>query len=161
MMNIISIVLFYVLLPYQAPAKKIPAGAVHFPVTADQVVREKSNPATIAGKWYLVAVLPSDTAAGKIPYLNFDLSNNRFTGNTGCNTMKGSFQHSGLSLVFQRQIVMTKRACLGYNETAFMDNLLKVDHYKIENGVLILMSGDAPLSKWTRKPVRASAVLKT
>ena len=47
--------------------------------------------ATIAGSWYLVPVLSSDTAAGKIPTLNFDLATGRFSGNNGCNKMSGSF----------------------------------------------------------------------
>ena len=46
---------------------------------------------TIGGSWYLVPVLSSDTAAGKLPTLNFELATGRFSGNTGCNEMSGSF----------------------------------------------------------------------
>ena len=35
---------------------------------------------TLAGKWVLQPVLPSDTAAGRVPVLNFNLKTKRFTG---------------------------------------------------------------------------------
>lgn len=106
---------------------------------------------TIAGHWVLQPVLSSDTAAGKIPTLNFNLATKKFTGNTGCNDMSGNFLVSGDSLSFNEQIVTTRKACEGYNEKAFIDNLTKTNHYKIEDGVLQLMHDQTILSKWTRK----------
>jgi len=106
---------------------------------------------TIAGIWVLQPVLASDTAAGRIPQLNFNLVTKKFTGNTGCNDMSGNFFIRTDSLSFNEQIITTRKACEGYNEKAFINNLTKTNRYKIVDGVLQLMSDQTILSKWTRK----------
>src|ERR1700724_3450050 len=55
---------------------------------------------TLNGEWFLQVVLPSDRTTGKTLTLVFNLSKGTFTGNTGCNTMSGSFKTRGGSLVF-------------------------------------------------------------
>ena len=109
------------------------------------------KPATLDGAWQLQPALPSDTAAGKIPTLVFDLTSQKFQGNSGCNNMGGSFITSGDSLSFNEQIMMTKMACPGYNETGFIQSLTKTNRYKIQEGVLQLMHEQTILSKWIRK----------
>lgn len=106
---------------------------------------------TLAGMWVLQPVLASDTASGRLPSLTFDLTSKKFMGNTGCNSMSGHFFLHGDSLAFTEQMVMTRKACEGYNEKAFIDNLSKTNRYKIVDGVLQLMSDQTILSKWTRK----------
>ena len=103
-----------------------------------------------AGNWKLMPVLASDTAAGKIPEINFDLKTNRFSGNSGCNAMSGTFILKQDGLVFNQNIITTKMACPGYNEKAFFDNLLRTNRYEIKNGVLQFMYNTTILSKWTR-----------
>jgi heat shock protein HslJ len=105
---------------------------------------------TIAGNWQLMPVLASDTATGKIPSINFDLKTNRFSGNTGCNSMSGSFQIKQDALTFNENFISTKMACPGYNEQPFLDNLHKVNRYEIKNGVLQLMFNTTILSQWVR-----------
>ncbi len=105
---------------------------------------------TIAGKWELMPVMPSDTAAGKIPQLNFDLATKKFSGSTGCNIMSGSFEINKDALGFGANMISTKMACQGYNEKAFIDNLLKTNRYEIKAGVLQLMYNTTILSKWER-----------
>lgn len=105
---------------------------------------------TIAGEWELMPVLPSDTATGRIPKLIFDVNAKRFSGNTGCNQMNGSFFLEKDSLVFSKDIALTRMACPGYNERVFLDNLLKANHFRIENGVLELIANGTVLSKWKR-----------
>jgi len=106
---------------------------------------------TIAGEWKLMPVLASDTAAGKIPMLQFNVTNHSFIGNTGCNSISGKLNLNGSVLSFSEQEIVTKNACQGYNEDAFVASLIKVNHYKIENGVLMLMVDQTVLSKWVRK----------
>ena len=108
----------------------------------------------IEGIWFLVAILPSDTAAGKVPNINFNVSAKSFTGHTGCNNMRGTFNVSDSTLKFNDQIITTKMACTGYNENAFLKNFTKVTGYKFENGMLVLMADAIELSRWTRKPVK-------
>jgi len=106
---------------------------------------------TIAGNWVLQPVLASDTATGSIPKLNFNLTSKKFSGNTGCNEMSGSFFIRKDSLSFNEHMIATRKMCEGYNEKAFIDNLTKTNHYKIVDGVLQLMNDQTILSKWTRK----------
>ena len=106
--------------------------------------------ATIAGNWQLQPVLASDTAAGKIPQLNFDLKTNKFSGNTGCNAITGTFVINQDALNFKENMASTKMACPGYNEQIFLDNLFKTNRYLIKNGVLQLMYNTTILSQWVR-----------
>jgi heat shock protein HslJ len=109
---------------------------------------------TLAGSWFLVAILPSDTAAGKVPNITFDLNAKTFTGHTGCNTMRGKFSGTDSTLQIDGQIITTKMACAGYNEDAFLKNLPKVNGFRFENGMLVLVDGTTELSRWTRQPVK-------
>src|SRR2546430_1665731 len=77
-----------------------------------QAVLKKSNDtATIAGYWQLMPVLASDTSAGKIPQLSFDLKTNRFSGNTGCNAISGAFMLKNDALSFDEKMISTRMAC--------------------------------------------------
>jgi heat shock protein HslJ len=118
-----------------------------------------ANPApadtgTLAGTWYLVAILPSDTAAGKVPNITFDLNAKTFTGNTGCNNMRGKFSGNDSTFQIDAQIITTKMACAGYNEDAFLKNLPKANGFRFENSMLVLVDGTTELSRWTRQPVK-------
>ncbi len=106
---------------------------------------------SIGGEWKLMPVLASDTATGKIPMLQFNTANHSFIGNTGCNSISGKLTMNGTMLSFTEQEVVTKNTCQGYNEDAFVASLIKVNHYKIEKGVLMLMVDQTVLSKWVRK----------
>jgi heat shock protein HslJ len=112
--------------------------------------KEAAKNETLAGKWQLQPVLASDTASGKIPVLDFDLSKKRVSGNTGCNSLRGSFILKDDALNFSSNMISTKMACPGYNEKAFLDNLLKTNRYEIKSGVLQLMYNTTILSKWVR-----------
>jgi Heat shock protein len=118
------------------------------PAAADTSIQDTTS---LTGTWFLQPVLSSDTATGKIPRLQFNLNTKQFTGHTGCNNMSGTFEFTDSSLVFNKGIRMTKMACVGYNEKAFLENLLRTDRYHLENGMLILLFGETELSRWTRK----------
>src|ERR1700754_4863181 len=77
--------------PKNEPAAQKPDSII--PVAA--VERSAPDTTTLGGSWYLQPVLPADTASGKTPALNLDVTKSRFTGNTGCNTMRGQFWSSG------------------------------------------------------------------
>lgn len=107
------------------------------------------------GSWYLQPVLPSDTATGKRATIEFNVKKAHFSGNTGCNSMNGKYYFSIVdsSLSFGDKLVTTKMACVGYNEKAFLKNLLLTTHFKMRSGVLILLAEDnTELSRWERKP---------
>ncbi len=121
-----------------------------FLMTNSTIAQTGRDTATIAGKWELLPALASDTATGKIPYINFELETNRFSGNTGCNNMGGNFEIKNDVLLFNENMISTKMACPGYNEQVFFDNLLKTNRYEIKEGVLQLMYNTTILSRWTR-----------
>ena len=116
--------------------------------------------AGLAGKWYLQAVLASDTATGRNPEINFDVRHGHFSGNTGCNSMRGSFRVTDSTISFSEQVITTKMMCVGYNEDAFLKNLIRCDGYKIQNGVLILMVEGTEISRWSRKIIKPEKTLK-
>jgi heat shock protein HslJ len=124
------------------------------PAMAPDSLRLMSDTVKLAGPWYLLPVLASDTGAGRIPQLHFKTSDKTFTGNTGCNSMSGTFQYTDSTLQFNERIMLTKMACTGYNEAAFIKNLLRTDHYRFEDTVLVLMAGDQEISRWSRHPTK-------
>jgi heat shock protein HslJ len=132
-------------------------------VAATASVMTSPDTTTLGGIWYLQPVLPSDTAAGKTPSLDLNLTKSRFTGNTGCNSMNGEFWFSKTdsSLSFSEKIAASKMACPGYNERAFIKSLLSAGRYRLRDGVLTLLSDDnTELSHWVRKPGKAPKALK-
>jgi heat shock protein HslJ len=116
---------------------------------------------TLNGTWYLVAVLPSDTSTGKLPFITFNSSQKTFTGHTGCNNMSGKFTSTDSTIKIDEQIIATKMACTGYNENAFLETLVKANRYRFENGMLILMMDVTELSRWTRRAEKPAATGKT
>jgi heat shock protein HslJ len=130
-------------------------------VDAQQKGNALPGKAGLAGKWYLEPVLASDTAAGRVPVIVFDVAHGHFSGNTGCNSMRGGFKATDSSIVFDERVITTKMMCVGYNEDAFLKNLIRCDAYKIQNGKLILMVEGGEISRWTRKLSRPKKTGRT
>ena len=103
------------------------------------------------GKWYLVPAMEIDTAMGRIPEIQFDIKESRFSGSTGCNRMSGSFLATDSTLQFSDKMITTRMFCAGYNESAFLQSLLRVETYKFRKGMLVLLVGEIEVSRWTRK----------
>lgn len=132
-------------------------------IPAAAVTKIANDTTSLGGSWYLQPVLAADTAAGKTPTLQLNLEKSRFSGNTGCNSMHGQFWFSKTdsSLSFGDKIDMTKMACTGYNEPAFLKSLKNTSHFRLQNGVLTLLADDrAELSRWMRKPANPPKALK-
>ena len=134
------------------------------PATAAAAAPQPRDTTTLNGTWYLLPVLASDTATGKIPWLTLNLAGSRFTGNTGCNSMHGKFwfSNSDSSLSFGDKFAISKKACPGYNEPAFLKSLGNTTHYKLRNGLLTLVGDDrSELSRWMRRPATPAKSIKT
>jgi heat shock protein HslJ len=132
-------------------------------VATAAVVPARPDSTTLGGVWFLQPVLPSDTGAGKTPSLQLDLNKKHFSGNTGCNAMRGEFWYSknDSSLSFSDKIITTRMACRGYNEGAFIKSLQHTARYRLRNGMLSLLADDnSELSRWTRKPSTPAKALK-
>ena len=118
----------------------------------DQPKKSTPNP-KMNGKWVLIPALDSDTAAGHIPEIQIDVKESRFSGSTGCNRMSGSFFASDTaSIQFSDKMITTRMYCAGYDESAFLQNLLRVDNYKFRKGMLVFSVGTVEVLRWKRKP---------
>lgn len=147
--------------PLQKNSDSLTASSAPPPSAVTALVSDSlkmSDSSDLNGTWYLIPVLPSDTAAGRLPEIKLDVNEKRFIGTTGCNRMGGIFRLKGHELIFDKRIMTTKVACPGYNEEAFLHSLLKVDNYVIEKDELLLRSHDTILSRWSRKPMKASRI---
>ncbi len=110
------------------------------------------NPlAVLNGNWQLELLFASNNKWTDIPYVELNVADKTFTGNTGCNSIKGSFTVKEDFFVFDKQMVTTKKACINYNENAFISALLKINQYNIENNKLELMQNAIVIMKFKRK----------
>ncbi len=103
------------------------------------------------GKWYLQIVSVKDSMNNHIPEIQFDVKQNRFTGTTGCNQMSGTFIADDSTLHISDKMITTRMFCPGYDETSFLQNLLKIDRYQYKNGLLILTSKNEVISQWSHR----------
>lgn len=102
---------------------------------------KKGTNQQLSGNWELALFPTTDKTFDEVfgqrrPYLQFDASNNKVSGSTGCNRLSGSFSTGKESFSFGNNMITTKMACPGYEESSFMNALLKTNKYKIENGQL-------------------------
>jgi len=93
----------------------------------------------------------SDTATqpykywGRTPSVTLNATNLIFTGNTGCNSMSGSFNFSNKDIQFGRNIVTSKMSCNEYDESKFISALKKADNYTVNGNTLELKQGSTLL----------------
>ncbi|RZS71872.1 META domain-containing protein [Pseudobacter ginsenosidimutans] len=126
-----------------------------------KVIRTSFKPDTsLNGLWYLQPALPSDTATGTFPSLRFNLKTKKFSGNTGCNTMSGSFTITDSSFQFNDNVQVSKKICTGFNEAAFLKSLFMANRYTIDDSVMTLWFDQTQLSRWTRKPYKGAILNK-
>ncbi len=112
--------------------------------------KEKWYLSALEGEWYLLPAPDNDTT-GRIPEIRFDTQQSRFSGTTGCNRVSGSFRITDSSLHFSDKMIMTRMFCPEVNETAFLQNLLRIDGYQFKKGWLILTRKGLEVSRWSRK----------
>lgn len=87
------------------------------------------NKASLEGQWTLKTLNGEDAASlfkGAIPSINFDLTENRISGNGGCNLYNGSFTISEKNEFSAPQIATTMMLCMEENqESRFLEELGK------------------------------------
>ena len=75
------------------------------------------------------------------PTIEIYLAEERFSGNTGCNSMNGKLTVDGNRISFS-DIVTTKMFCVDVDETSFLSDLGKANNYKIEKMRLYLFEDE-------------------
>lgn len=114
------------------------------------------------GTWTLIPAMDSDTANGHVPEIKFDVKESKFSGSTGCNRMTGTFLAiDSAGIQFSDKMITTRMFCAGYNESAFLQNLLRVDNYKFRKGLLVLSVGEIEVLRWKRKAAPAKKSTKS
>lgn len=118
------------------------------------IVIEKDNVPSFNGKWQLKMLFASENAWTMPPFININLKNKTFTGNSSCNSISGKFIIIESYLGFDKNIISTKMACTnpdGYrDEKAFLSALLKINKYTINKDELELSQGEIVLMKFKR-----------
>jgi heat shock protein HslJ len=90
----------------------------------------------------------------KKPTINFDLKENRVSGNSSCNNFNGKLSVTGNKIDFTQPMAMTKMMCMdGQGEQVFMSTLQKITSYDVtDNGkTLNFISGDIAMMRFTKK----------
>jgi len=90
----------------------------------------------------------------KKPTINFDLKENRVSGNSSCNNFNGKLSVTGNKIDFTQSMAMTKMMCMdGQGEQVFMSTLQKITSYDVtDNGkTLNFISGDIAMMRFTKK----------
>ena len=107
-------------------------------------------------EWRLVELDGDSVISGAsgIPTIQFTAADSmRVGGDTGCNSMGGTYETSGSTLRFG-PLITTKRACADSSanaqEVRFVGALQRVDGYRIEGGRLVLLSGSQPVARFER-----------
>ncbi|MFV8269652.1 META domain-containing protein [Flavobacterium sp. GT2N3] len=115
--------------------------------------------ASLEGTWELNYVtVPSIAFDGlypnKKPTINFDLKENRFSGDTSCNNYTGKLSVKGNTISFKGPITITKKMCLdGNGESVYVSLLEKIDSYSVsEDGkILNFIMGDIAVMRFEKK----------
>ena len=123
---------------------------INEPIIAIPTSYEWQTGDTPDGRWKLIPALPSDTATGRVPFLNFVMDSKRVTGNNGCNNISGTFNIDKNSLTFNNDFISNKMACPGYDEVTFQKNLLRTNSFEINGDTLVLKVNQTPLSYWIK-----------
>jgi len=114
---------------------------------------------SLEGAWELNYITgPRITFEGlypeKKPTINFDVKENKISGNSSCNNFMGPLSVEANKINFKdSKIAMTMMACQGSGEGVFMSTLEKVESYKVsEDGkTLSFIMGDVEMMRFTKK----------
>ncbi|WP_239023092.1 META domain-containing protein [Flavobacterium endoglycinae] len=128
-------------------------------VSCNCTKNKKSNISQLEGSWELNYITGPKIAfdglyPNKKPSINFDLKENRVSGNNSCNTYSGKLVLDGNKIDFTQPMMSTKMMCLdGQGEKIYMNTLQKVTSYDItdDGKTLNFISGDIAVMRFTRK----------
>ena len=114
----------------------------------------KNSSSDLNGTWQLQMLFASDNNWAKTPYININSADKTFSGNSGCNSIRGKFIMNDSYLGFDKDILSTKMACTdpnsNRNERTFLSALLKINKYSVSKDELELGQGEIVLMKFKR-----------
>lgn len=121
--------------------------------------QKSGETATLEGNWELNYITGPRIAfdglyPNKKPTINFDLKENRVSGNNSCNSYTGKLSVTGNKIDFTQPMAVTKMMCMnGQGEQVYMSTLQKITSYDItdDGKTLNFISGDIAMMRFTKK----------
>lgn len=109
----------------------------------------------LSGTWVLTYITgPRITFEGlypeKKPTLTFDLEDKRISGNTSCNSYGGSILLDKDKIKIEKPFT-TMMACPGNGESTYINTLLKVETFKVNNDTLSFYMDDIEVMRFVRE----------
>lgn len=101
----------------------------------------------LSGDWQLKSFPASNRNYNEIfgerrPRLEFEATNKKFSGTTGCNRISGNYTLDTSYFKFDPEIMMTKMACPGYDENIFLDAMKRVNELVMNDGAMEMRQDD-------------------
>lgn len=121
---------------------------------AARYILSKSNYEILEKYWKLVELNGKDVAADtnfiKEPHIIFKESNDRLTGNGGCNSISGEYKIESLNRITLSKMISTKMACPRMAlEYEFLEALQKANNFTVVGDMLMLNKARmAPLARF-------------
>ena len=107
--------------------------------------------------WVLIELngnpISNNSSSQKIPQIVFRSADNKFNGNTGCNSMAGTYELKEDNRILLTGIISTKMACMNNMEleSQFLNALEQADNYTLTADTLILNKARmSPLARFKR-----------
>lgn len=110
----------------------------------------------LTGDWELVLFPNADKSFAELfgdrkPELTFSDTAHIVSGTTGCNRLRATYTTKGGHLSFDKNIITTKMACPGYDESTFLNALVKVNSYRLQNEQLQLLEDSVLVMAFAKK----------
>jgi copper homeostasis protein (lipoprotein) len=121
---------------------------------ARRFMLSKSNYEVLEKYWKLIELhgkaISADSTFIREPHLIFKESDNRVTGNGGCNNISGTYKIESINQIQISKLVSTKMACTGLAvESEFLKVLQVADNFSIAGDTLTLNKARmAPLARF-------------
>jgi heat shock protein HslJ len=110
----------------------------------------------LQGRWELTLFTPGGKESAELfgqrrPELEFNTSENKVTGTTGCNQLSGNYTTDGTIFQFGSNMVLTKMACPPYDETNFLNAMSSINRFIIRSDQLQLLQDSTLVMVFTKK----------
>ena len=85
------------------------------------------------------------------PQITFNFIKNEVSGNTSCNKFSSSFTVNANSINIADPKAITRMACAGEGESAFLEMIKKVNKYSVSGNTLNFLIGDIAVMRFEKK----------
>lgn len=123
--------------------------------TAPKKAQQMISPEQLNGTWHLVEYPGNQTPLDQLyprqkPSIQFDLTDHRISGHTGCNSFNGPLKVEGAKLDMTSPLSTTRMMCPGDGEKTFLEILKTVNGWTVRENELRLMQSDLTVMKFQK-----------